>query len=68
MAMASKWTSVVPTVPGYYWVASVINDKLVDPEIEKLRQQDLDYANSTTGLFMFGDSKIPEPLWEKIYC
>ena len=66
MAMASKWTSVVPTVPGHYWVASVINGKLVDPEIEKLRQKDLDYANSTTGLFMFGDSKIPEPLWEKI--
>jgi hypothetical protein len=66
MAMASKWTSVVPTVPGHYWVAAVIKGQLVDPEIKRLRQQDLDYANSASLLFMFGDSKIPEPLWEKI--
>jgi hypothetical protein len=66
MAMASKWTNTVPSVPGNYWVALVIKGKLAHPEILNLKQIDLEYAETVKGEIMFGDSKIPEPLWEKI--
>ena len=67
MAMASKWTSVVPTVPGHYWVSPVFQGKLTDPEVRHLSQSELnELSGLTPGVLMFGDTKIVEPLWEKI--
>jgi hypothetical protein len=67
MAMASRWTSVVPIVPGNYWVSKVEKSKLIDPQVVHLSFEVLSQLQEVPkGLLMFGDSKIPEPLWEKI--
>lgn len=67
MAMASKWTSVVPSISGNYWVSKVEKGRLVDPQIAYLSLETLSQLQEVTpGLLMFGDSKIAEPLWEKI--
>jgi hypothetical protein len=67
MAMASKWTSVVPSISGNYWISKVEKGKLVDPQIAYLSLETLlQLQEVTPGLLMFGDSKIAEPLWEKI--
>jgi hypothetical protein len=67
MAMASKWTNTVPSVPGNYWISSVYQGKIADPRVKHFSQSDLDQLKDIPpGLLMFGDNKIPEPLWEKI--
>ena len=67
MAMASKWTSVVPSVPGHYWVSPVSQGKLTDPKIQYLSQSELnEMSGMIPGILMFGNNKIAEPLWEKI--
>jgi hypothetical protein len=67
MAMASKWTSVVPSVPGNYWVSMIFHGRLIDPKIEYLSHEQLsELSDITPGTLMFSNTKIPEPLWEKI--
>jgi hypothetical protein len=67
MGMESKWTSVVPTVPGHYWVSPVFQGKITDPRVKYLSASELsELTGIAPNILMFSDTKIPEPLWEKI--